>query len=135
MKASDQIVKWLLNVLHCRRIFRRFVPQCKTFLCEVVIVVMWPQLWDSSRRSGQRLRAGGEAPVHHVQAAHVRQLAPHVVFLLQRVHHPFPGVRLDFPQTRIKLAGLTGKNERKIKNQMQLPWRSDLSGNKSEYAK
>lgn len=41
-----------------------------------------------------------------------------MVFLLQGVHHPLPGVRPDFPPTRMKAADLT--DERKLeKNEMQ----------------
>lgn len=61
----------------------------------VTLVFVWMQLWNSSRRPGEWLWAGREAPVHHVQAADVRQLASHLVFLLQRIHHTLPWVRLN----------------------------------------
>lgn len=82
------------------------------------------QLWDSSRWPGKRLRAGGEAPVYHVKAAHVWQLTPHMVFLLQGVHHSLPGVRLDFHKTCMKVADLTG--ERKLEKQMQWLWHLEV---------
>lgn len=56
---------------------------------------VWTQLRDPSRRPGEWLWAGGEAPVHHVQTADVRQLASHLVLLLQGIHYTLPGVRLS----------------------------------------
>lgn len=73
---------------------------CKILLCNHVIMninadCVWTQLWNSSWWPRERLRAGGETSVYHVQTADVWQLASHLVFLLQRIHHTFPWVSLN----------------------------------------
>lgn len=73
---------------------------CKILLCNHVIMninadCVWTQLWNSSWWPRERLRAGGETSVYHVQTADVWQLASHLVFLLQGIHHTFPWVSLN----------------------------------------